>query len=55
LQIGTADLSEKHAGGPGGASAKAKASQREFFAHWQSADPDIPILKQAKAEYEKLK
>jgi len=25
------------------------------FALWKDADPDIPILKQAKAEYEKLK
>ena len=25
-----------------------------FFALWKDADPDIPILKQAKAEYEKL-
>jgi hypothetical protein len=24
------------------------------FALWKDADPDIPILKQAKAEYEKL-
>jgi len=25
-----------------------------FFTLWRDADPDIPILKQAKAEYEKL-
>jgi eukaryotic-like serine/threonine-protein kinase len=25
-----------------------------FFALWKDADPDIPILKQAKAEYAKL-
>jgi eukaryotic-like serine/threonine-protein kinase len=25
-----------------------------FFALWKDADPDIPILKQAKAEYSKL-
>ena len=24
-----------------------------FFALWKDADPDIPILKQAKAEYER--
>jgi serine/threonine protein kinase/Tfp pilus assembly protein PilF len=27
----------------------------DFFALWKDADPDIPILKQAKAEYVKLK
>jgi hypothetical protein len=26
-----------------------------FFALWKDADPDIPILKEAKAEYAKLK
>jgi len=25
-----------------------------FWAQWKDADPDIPILKQAKAEYAKL-
>ncbi len=25
------------------------------FALWKDADPDIPILREAKAEYEKLK
>ena len=32
----------------------AKAYQ-DFLALWKDADPDIPILKEAKAEYEKLK
>jgi hypothetical protein len=27
---------------------------RDFLALWKDADPDIPILKQAKAEYAKL-
>jgi eukaryotic-like serine/threonine-protein kinase len=27
---------------------------QDFFALWKDADPDIPILKQAKAEYAKL-
>ena len=26
----------------------------DFFTLWKDADPDIPILKQAKAEYSKL-
>ena len=27
---------------------------QEFLALWNDADPDIPILKQAKAEYARL-
>ena len=38
-----------------GDSAKAKTAYQNFFALWKNADPDIPILKQAKAEYAKLK
>ena len=34
--------------------AKAKAAYQDFFALWKGADPDIPILKEAKAEYAKL-
>jgi eukaryotic-like serine/threonine-protein kinase len=34
---------------------KAKAAYQDFFALWKDADPDIPILLQAKAEYAKLK
>ena len=33
---------------------KAKARYQEFFALWKDADPDVPILTQAKAEYAKL-
>ncbi len=33
----------------------ARKAYQDFFALWKNADPDIPILKQAKAEYEKLK
>ena len=32
----------------------AKIAYQNFFALWNEADPDIPILKQAKAEYTKL-
>jgi tetratricopeptide (TPR) repeat protein len=32
----------------------AHAAYQDFFALWKDADPDIPILKQAKAEYAKL-
>jgi eukaryotic-like serine/threonine-protein kinase len=37
-----------------GDAAKAKRAFQDFFALWKDADPDIPILKQAKAEYAKL-
>jgi len=30
------------------------AAYKDFFALWKDADPDIPILKEAKAEYGKL-
>jgi eukaryotic-like serine/threonine-protein kinase len=35
--------------------AKAKLAYQDFFAAWKDADPDVPILKTAKAEYEKIK
>jgi tetratricopeptide (TPR) repeat protein len=38
-----------------GDNSKARAAYQDFFALWKDADPDIPILKQAKAEYAKLK
>lgn len=37
-----------------GDTAKAKASYKDFLTLWKDADPDIPILKEAKAEYAKL-
>ena len=48
LQIG-------HAYTLSGDTAKAKAAYHDFLTLWKDADRDIPILKQAKAEYEKLK
>jgi serine/threonine protein kinase/tetratricopeptide (TPR) repeat protein len=33
---------------------KAKAAYQDFLTLWKDADPDIPILKQAKAEYSEL-
>ena len=33
---------------------KARAAYEDFLALWKDADPDIPVLKQAKAEYAKL-
>ena len=37
-----------------GDNAKAKSAYHDFLTLWKDADPDIPILKQAKAEYAKL-
>jgi eukaryotic-like serine/threonine-protein kinase len=36
------------------AHARALAGYRDFFALWKDADPDIPVLKEAKAEYAKV-
>ncbi len=38
-----------------GDTAKARAAYQDFLTLWKDADPDVPILKQAKAEYAKLK
>jgi tetratricopeptide (TPR) repeat protein/predicted Ser/Thr protein kinase len=38
-----------------GDTAKAHAKYQDFFKLWKDADTDIPILKEAKAEFEKLK
>jgi len=37
-----------------GDTAKARAAYQDFLTLWKDADPDIPILKAAKAEYAKL-
>jgi len=47
LQIGRAYLLQDD-------TVKAKAAYQDFFTLWKDADPDIPILKEAKAEYAKL-
>jgi eukaryotic-like serine/threonine-protein kinase len=33
---------------------KAKIAYQDFLTLWKDADPDIPVLQQAKAEYAKL-
>src|SRR5262249_31451185 len=33
---------------------KAKSAYQDFFDLWKAADSDVPVLKQAKAEYAKL-
>ncbi|HYN15378.1 MAG TPA: protein kinase [Terriglobales bacterium] len=37
-----------------GDTAKARAVYQDFFTLWKDADPDVPILQQAKPEYAKL-
>jgi hypothetical protein len=34
--------------------AKAKSAYEAFLALWRDADPDVPVLKIAKAEYNRL-
>jgi tetratricopeptide (TPR) repeat protein len=47
LQIGRAYAMQ-------GDTEKAKAAYKDFLTLWKDADPDIPILKEAKAEYSKM-
>ena len=37
-----------------GNKSKSRAAYQDFFGLWKDADPDIHILKEAKAEYAKL-
>jgi eukaryotic-like serine/threonine-protein kinase len=37
-----------------GDTAKARTAYQDFFALWKDADPDVPLLLQAKSEYAKL-
>ena len=37
-----------------GDNAKARIAYQDFLALWKDADPDVPVLKQAKAEYARL-
>ncbi len=38
-----------------GDNAAARESYEEFLTIWKDADPDLPIYRQAKAEYAQLK
>jgi len=49
-----AHLKIGHAYALSGDSFRAKAAYRDFLTLWRDADPDVPILKEAKAEYAKL-
>lgn len=47
LQLGRAMAMQRDNG-------KARTAYEDFFTLWKDADPDIPVLKEAKAEYAKL-
>jgi len=49
-----ADLQLGRAYAMSGDKANARAAYKDFLTLWKDADPDIPILKEAKAEYAKL-
>lgn len=58
LQLGRAYTLEgqgSHGADADAARAKASAAYQDFLALWKNADPDIPIFKQAKAEYARLR
>jgi eukaryotic-like serine/threonine-protein kinase len=38
-----------------GDNTKARSAYQDFFSLWRDADPDIPVLQQARAEYAKLR
>lgn len=37
-----------------GNTVRARAAYQDFLTFWKDADPDVPILKQAKSEYANL-
>jgi hypothetical protein len=37
-----------------GDTVKAKSAYNDLFTLWKNADPDIPVLKEARAEYARL-
>ena len=39
----------------GGGTAEARAAYQDFLTIWKDADPDVPALKEAKAECARLK
>jgi serine/threonine protein kinase/tetratricopeptide (TPR) repeat protein len=58
--LGVARANAMQARASGGAEAdaarvRARAAYKEFLELWKDADADVPVLKEAKAEYEKVK
>jgi hypothetical protein len=54
-RVGLARAHELEADTDPSAREKARAAYENFLTPWKDADPDIPIYKQAKAEYAKLR
>ena len=54
LNFVLAELGLGRANSLGGNIVEARAAYQDFLVLWKDADPDVPILKQAKAEYAKL-
>ena len=57
LYLGRARVLESHSlegASADNAKAQARTAYRDFLALWKDADPEIPILREAKAEYAKL-
>jgi predicted Zn-dependent protease len=52
--VSTAQLGLARAYALQGDKAKSRMAYQDFLALWKDADPDIPILKEAKAEYARL-
>jgi tetratricopeptide (TPR) repeat protein len=49
-----ARLQQARAHAAAGNPSKARRSYEEFFERWKDADPDVPVLKEARAEYSRL-
>jgi hypothetical protein len=49
-----AQLGLGRAAATAGDSAKSRRAYQDFLALWKDADPDVPVLVQAKTEYTKL-
>jgi hypothetical protein len=49
-----AQLGLARAAAMAGDTVKSRLAYQNFLARWNNADPDIPLLQQAKAEYAKL-
>jgi eukaryotic-like serine/threonine-protein kinase len=49
-----AQLGAARASAASGDAGGARTAYQDFFALWKEADPDIPILKTARAEHAKL-
>jgi hypothetical protein len=52
--LSLAKLGQGRAYALSGNAAQARTAYQDFFTVWKDADPDIPVLTQAKAEYAKL-